>query len=80
MKAEIYDNMNLENDPVATRIDDIIDFSFRKYIAKDILCQKVSARWSGKIQVKESGKYKFVISGDDGYRFYFNDELKICFN
>jgi beta-glucosidase len=77
LKADIYDNKNLEDNPVATRIDKVIDFSFGKYIADNILCQNVSVRWTGNIQVNEKGKYKFVLSGDDGYRLYFDDELLI---
>ena len=77
LKAEFFENKNLENNPVATRVDKVIDFSFDKYIADSILCQNVSVRWTGKLQVNESGKYKFVLSGDDGYRLYINDKLMV---
>lgn len=77
LKADIYDNKNLENSPVATRVDKVIDFSFGKYIADNIPCQNVSVRWTGKIKVNESGKYKFVLSGDDGYKLYIDDKLLI---
>lgn len=76
-KGEFYDNMNFENEPGVTRIDEIIDLSFDKYIAGDILCQTVSARWTGKIKVQESGKYKFVLAGDDGYRMFLDDNMII---
>ena len=77
LKAEIFDNMNLKDLPVASRIDKIIDFSFDKFIADSIVCQKVSVRWTGKIKVDESGEYKFVLSGDDGYRLFIDDKLII---
>ncbi|MEJ2544940.1 MAG: glycoside hydrolase family 3 C-terminal domain-containing protein, partial [Calditrichaceae bacterium] len=77
LKAEIFNNKNLENSPVTTRVDKVIDFSFGKYIADSILCQNVSVRWTGKIQANESGKYKFVLSGDDGYKLYIDDKLMI---
>ncbi|MBN2519530.1 MAG: glycoside hydrolase family 3 C-terminal domain-containing protein [Bacteroidales bacterium] len=77
LKADIFKTMNLENEPAFTRIDSIIDFSFDNYIAEDIPCQKVSVRWTGIIKVEQSGKYRFILSGDDGYRFYLNDKMLI---
>ncbi|MFC2137948.1 glycoside hydrolase family 3 C-terminal domain-containing protein [Bacteroidota bacterium] len=75
LKAEFFDNMALENDPIATRIDEVINFTFDKYIVDEIPCQEVSVRWTGKINIKESGKYRFVVSGDDGYRLMLNEKI-----
>ena len=34
-----------------------------------------SSRWEGRLVITEAASYTFVVQGDDGYRFYFNDEL-----
>jgi beta-glucosidase len=77
LRAEIFSNMNLENEPVAVRMDSIIDFDFEGNIAENTPCQRISIRWTGKIKVNETGKYRFVLSGDDGYRLFVNDKLII---
>lgn len=37
----------------------------------------VSIHWYGKLRAPHSEDYTFVLSGDDGFRFYFDNELLI---
>ena len=74
LKAEFFDNIKLENEPIASRIDEFIDFDFDEYIIYKIPCQEVSVRWTGKIKIEKTGKYKFIASGDDGYRVILDND------
>ena len=76
LKAEIFDHMECSGEPVMTRVDPVIDFTFGSHIG-DLLCQQIAIRWTGKIEVEESGEYQFVCAGDDGYRLYLDNQLEI---
>ncbi|MGD8782680.1 MAG: glycoside hydrolase family 3 C-terminal domain-containing protein [Ignavibacteria bacterium] len=75
MKGEYFDNMSLSGEPVVTRIDSIVNFSFGlNPPAPGIPGDKFSVRWTGKIVPPEM----ITCIGtrtDDGARLYLNDEL-----
>jgi len=75
--GEYFPNMNLEGKPSFTKIDPTIFFRWVYPIHDDFPTDFFSVRWTGKINVKESGQYKFMVSGDDGFRLFLDDKLVI---
>jgi glucose/arabinose dehydrogenase len=75
--AEYYNNMNLTGTPVLTRQDKKIDFTW-VFGSPDpaVNADQFSVRWS-KQQYFVAGKYKFVMTGDDGVRLYIDNVLVI---
>ncbi len=75
MKGEYFDNMNLTGEPVLTRIDPMIDFSFgTRPPGPGVPNDKFSIRWTGKIKPPE----RINILGtrtDDGARLYLDNKL-----
>jgi beta-glucosidase len=77
LKAEFYNNMKLEGEPVLTRTDEQVNFNWFQKAAPEVNEDLFSVRWTGKVKAPETGKYFFDITSDDGVRFYFNDKLII---
>lgn len=79
LKAEYFNNITLEGQPALTRIDKNIDFRWTLFSPdkSKINYDYYSARWTGKLVASESGTIDIGIKGDDGYRFYINQELVI---
>jgi beta-glucosidase len=75
LKFEGFDNIDLEGDPIISGMDKRIDLDMDKLQDKGLPSQSFSVRWTGNIMVNETGDYRFVVSGDDGYRLYINDSL-----
>jgi len=77
MKGEYFDNMNLSGEPVLTRIDSMVDFSFGgNSPAPGIPEDKFSIRWTGKIIPPET-IHHIGTSCDDGSRLYLDGKLLI---
>jgi len=70
-----YDNKNLENQPVFTRIDSSIDFHWRTDGPENLPNESFSARWEGELIPPVSGEYVLGVSSDDGFRLYLNGKL-----
>ncbi len=77
LSGEYFSNMNLEGDPYFTKIDPNIFFHWVHPIHEGFPTDFFSVRWTGKIKVTESGQYKFMVSGDDGFRLFIDDQLLI---
>ncbi|QTD37723.1 glycoside hydrolase family 3 C-terminal domain-containing protein [Polaribacter batillariae] len=79
LKANYYNNINLEGAPALSRIDEKIDFRWTLFSPDQnkINYDYYSARWTGKLIAPESGNIAIGIKGDDGYRLYINNELII---
>ena len=76
--AEYYDNIDLEGEPVVTRIDEKIDspwISGEKIPEFDVY--DFSIRWTGTLTPPETGDYTLALNGDDGFRLFVDDELVI---
>ncbi|MFO7890144.1 MAG: glycoside hydrolase family 3 C-terminal domain-containing protein [bacterium] len=74
LKGEYFSNMNVQGEPVMTRYDSTLDFSWNQSSpAENFPSDNFSVRWTGYLTVKESGKYTLGLTGDDGYRLYIND-------
>ena len=79
LKANYYNNINLEGKPALTRIDPVIDFRWTLFSPdqEKINYDYYSARWEGKLTAPVTGNIDIGIKGDDGYRLYINEKLII---
>ena len=79
LKAEYFNNANLEGEPYYSRIDPIDNSNWIYGTRIPNLRGKsdYSIRWSGILQVPETGEYNFIVKADDGYRLYINDKVVI---
>ncbi len=79
LKGEYFNNVTLSGQPVFTRIDQGVQFGWTLFSPDPdrLSYDFYSVRWTGKLQVPESGKIKIGIDGNDGYRLYLNNKLII---
>lgn len=79
LKADYYKNINLEGKPFYSRRDEINssnwNYGFR--IPGLEWGDEFSVRWTGTLNVPESGEYNFNIKCDDGFRLFIDDKLLI---
>lgn len=68
LNASYYSNMNFEGQPVLTKIDDKIDFSWQHQpISKDLI-DDFSVKWEGFLVPAESGKYELGVFSKRGMK------------
>ena len=78
LKAEYFNNVYLQGNPVLTRIDDSINFSWTLYSpGRPVNHDFYSAKWTGLLKAPQSGTYKIGLDGNDGFRLYINNEMII---
>lgn len=78
LKAEYFNNQNLEGTPVATRTEKIIDHIWNDQPDVDgIGADHFSIRYTGIIRPEKTGYYQLGVKGDDGYRLFVNDQKLI---
>ena len=78
LKGEYFNNMQLQGEPVLTRIDTLIDFNFGgKAPAPGLPEDQFSIRWTGKIIPPESRAYILGTRTDDGARLFLDGKLII---
>jgi len=76
LKAEYFANKTLAGAPVLTRVDPEVNFDWGMMSpAPGIPADDFSARWTGKLVVTMSGKYRFGAIADDGVRVYLDGKL-----
>lgn len=76
LSAKYYNNVALEGNPALSRIDPQINFQWTLFgPAPEINYDYFSAEWTGWIQAPQTGTISLGIDGNDGYRFYLNDDL-----
>jgi beta-glucosidase len=75
MKAEFFDNMKLEGEPVYTRIDSMVSFSWGGSPAPSVPADQFSVRWTGKIIPPETREFSIGTRTDDGARLYLDGKL-----
>ncbi len=78
LTGEYFKNQELTGNPVLTRIDSMIYFTRVERLAiQETGPENFSVRWQGKLVPEVSGNYTLAITGDDGFRLYFEDRLVI---
>jgi beta-glucosidase len=73
LKAEYFDNKDLQGAPVATRTDEQLNFDwFTDAPVPGINTDNFSARWTGYFVPPASGTYQFGVRADDGIRVFLD--------
>jgi len=73
LKGEYFNNINLEGEPVTSRIDPEINFDWQEASpAPEVNAEQFSVRWSGKLIPPISGQYLIGLSTDDGVRLFID--------
>jgi len=78
LHADYFNNKDLAGTPVVERVDKKIDFDWNVNPPNRMTMKtNFSARWTGILNVPESGKYLLSLTGDDGYRLFIDNKLII---
>lgn len=78
--AEYYDNIDLEGEPVFTRIDDNINFYWETYSPHpDIPHDNWSVKWTGWLKPPRTGEYFLGSWGSSHYDILIDDEEFISY-
>ena len=78
LEGEYFNNITLEGEPVITRVDQRLNFSWTLSSPdKSINLDFYSARWTGKLKAPKSGTFNIGLDGNDGFRLYINNRLLI---
>ncbi len=78
LKAEYFNNSNLEGTPALVRVDRQIDFRYDEVrYAPGAPKQHFSARWTGYYIPATTSDYQFYVYGSEGYRVYIDDQRLI---
>ena len=75
VRTEFFDNLNLEGEPLHTRIDSMVSFRWFAEPAPGLPADQFSSRWTGKIIAPETREFSIGTRTDDGARLYFDGEL-----
>lgn len=78
LKGEYYNNKDLSGTPVATQTDKRIGFEWTMGSGvAGVNKNNFSVKWTGELRPTETATYEFIVSGDDGYRLFINNEKVI---
>ncbi len=78
LKAEYFNNRELQGEPALVRNDAQIDFNWGSNApAREVNENIFSVRWTAKLIPPESGKYPFGWRGNGGVRIFVDDKLLI---
>jgi beta-glucosidase len=78
LKGEYYNNKDLSGIPVATQTDKRIGFEWTMGSGvSGVNKNNFSVKWTGELRPTETATYEFIVSGDDGYRLFINNEKVI---
>lgn len=76
--GEYYSNTNMEGAPTAKRADEQLNFEWiNQPPDPNVPVGKFSGRWSGYLDIRITGKYRFDLNVSDGVRFYVDGKLLI---
>ncbi len=67
-----YPNADLTGNPVAARVDSVVNFTWSGSPAAGVSADHFSVRWTGKLNPRYTGKYTFITKSDDGVRLFVN--------
>ena len=78
VKASYYSNMELNGDPFKVTVDKEINNEYAYNPPMEGMpSDGFSIRWEGQLKPDKTGKYYLGVTGDDGFRLYFEDKLVI---
>jgi beta-glucosidase len=77
LKAEYFNNIQLQGAPAMTKTDRHINFNWTLYGPSSSLSDQYAVRWSGQLVSPVTGNYKIALEGNDGYRLYIDNKLLI---
>ncbi|MCL1870797.1 MAG: glycoside hydrolase family 3 C-terminal domain-containing protein [Promicromonosporaceae bacterium] len=72
LTAQFYSGTTLSGDPVATRVDPQVDFTWGDAPVAGLGATNWSARWTGTLTAPATGTYTFSTTSDDGSRLIVN--------
>ena len=75
LKGEYFPNVDLKDAPVLTRTDPDVNFAWGDQGISPQLIKNYSVRWTGILVPPETGDYLIGFSGEDGFRFWVDDQL-----
>ncbi|MBN2164185.1 MAG: glycoside hydrolase family 3 C-terminal domain-containing protein [Pontiellaceae bacterium] len=74
LKASFYANPELSGEPVVTRTDEQVNFSWGgRSPMNGFQSDHFSVKWEGYLQADETGEYVLAVSSDDGTRLFLDD-------
>jgi beta-glucosidase len=78
LKAEYFNNKDLQGEPVVTRVDEQLNFNwFTNAPVPQLPTDNFSVRWTGVFTPPSSGTYQLGARVDDGIRIYLDDQLVV---
>lgn len=78
IRAEYFDNPDLEGTPRLTRVDPQVAFSWTLYgPAPELPADWFSVRWHGTLTAPKAGVHRLGVTGNDGYRLWIDGRLRI---
>jgi beta-glucosidase len=78
LKGEYFNNKDLQGEPVATRVDEQLNFNwFTNAPVPQLPTDNFSVRWTGMFVPPVSGTYQLGARADDGVRIYLDDKLLV---
>ena len=79
LKGEYFNNPNVSGDPVLTRLDQGIDFTWGTASPEPGVLNEddFSIRWRGELEIAFSENYRFFALTEDGVKLWINDHLVI---
>ena len=78
LSAEYWPNLTMDGAPTISRIDEKIDFGWTlNSPGRGIPFDWYSARWTGMLTAPANGARVIGVEGNDGYRLYLDDTLRI---
>lgn len=75
--GEYFNNAFLFGPPAWAKVDNVMKFSWKGTKITKEATDFVSIQWYGFILAPTSEQFTFILNGDDGFRFYFNEMLLI---
>lgn len=76
-QAAYFNNMNLEGQPVLTRVENAVEILDSGSPAPSVHDEQYSVRWTTKLTAPADGEFTFTFSGDDGFRVLIDGKTVI---
>lgn len=77
LSAEYFNNAFLDGVPAIQRVESFLDYDWGEDLVTEEAGDFVSIHWYGKLKAPHTEEVIFIFNGDDGFRFYFEQELTV---